>query len=184
MPKPSAPFIAFTAGLVAATPLAAQDQTTHDQATQAPDYVAALKSCQTLRQNGDRLACFDQAVAAMVTATEGGQVRLVDQEDVRKTRRRLFGFSLPDIGLFGKDSDGEDDELDVLQSTITSVRYTQANAFTFRIAEGDATWQVTNAPSRLRQVQPGDSVEFKKAALGSYFIRINGQTGVKGRRIQ
>jgi hypothetical protein len=148
-----------------------------------PDYLAALKSCQAVATDAERLACFDRAVATMVTAADGGEVRLVDQEEVRKTRRRLFGFSLPDIGLFG-DNDGEDDELDTLQSTITSVRYSRSDAFTFQIEEGGATWQVSNAPARLRPVKPGDKVEFKKAALGSYFIRINGQIGVKGRRVQ
>jgi hypothetical protein len=34
------------------------------------------------------------------------------------------------------------------------------------------------------RAKPGDKVEFKKAALGSYFIRINGAIGVKGRRIR
>ena len=181
MPRFSAvhalPGIILAAAIIGA-PLHAQDA-----AGAQPDYLASLKVCQQLSADSDRLACFDRAVATMVTAAEGGKVRLVDQEDVRKTRRRLFGFSLPDIGLFG-DKGGEDVELEVLESTITSVRYTQSDAFTFRIEEGGATWQVTNAPARLRQVKPGDRVEFKKAALGSYFVRINGQIGVKGRRIQ
>ena len=43
---------------------------------------------------------------------------------------------------------------------------------------------MSNVPMRLRPPRVGDEVVFKKAALGSYFIRIAGQTGVKGRRIE
>lgn len=154
-----------------------------DAAPGSTDHLSALKACQLLTADRDRLACFDRAVPAMVADADGGQVKIINQDDMRKTRRRLFGFSLPDIGIFGGDN-GEDDELQVLESTITSVRYTQSDAFTFRIEDGGATWQVSNAPKRLREVKAGDKVEFKKAALGSYFIRIDGQIGVKGRRIQ
>ena len=51
------------------------------------------------------------------------------------------------------------------------------------IAEG-SKWQMSNVPMRLRTPREGDAVVFKKAALGSYFIRIAGQNGVKGRRIE
>ncbi len=147
----------------------------------SPDHLKSLQACQQVVDDTERLACFDAAVSAMVTATETGELRVVDKEDVTKTRRRLFGFSLPDIGIFG--GDDEDDELSTLESTITSVRYFRHNALTFRIEEG-GLWRIQSAPRRLRRVKSGDKVVFKKAALGSYFIRINGQTGVKGTRIE
>lgn len=164
------------AGLVTATAAGAQDD--------APpsDPLAGLKACQGLADGAARLACFDRESAAMIAATEAGDLRLVDAEAMKSTKRRLFGFALPRIGLFGGGKG--DEEMDMMESTVTSVNYQRSDAFTFRIAEGDATWQVSNAPMRLREVEVGDKVVFKKAAMGSYFIRIDGQTGIKGRRIQ
>lgn len=147
------------------------------------DYIESLKGCQGITADDARLACLDAAVATIVSANDQGEVRILDSEDVKQTRRRLFGFSLPDLNLFGRD-DHEEDELDMLESTITSVRYMGGDSFIFRIADGNAKWEVNNAPSRLREVEVGDKVVFKKASLGSYFVRIDGQLGVKGHRVE
>ncbi|WP_374409080.1 hypothetical protein [Pelagerythrobacter sp.] len=172
----------FLAGGIACLCLCAAGTAFAQDADEA-DHIAALKACQQIAADTERLTCLDAAAGAFVAASEQGDVRLVDADDVRQTRRRLFGFTLPDLNIFGGNDD-EDDELDMLESTITSVRYSAGDAFVFEIAEGDALWQVRNAPARLRQVEVGDPVVFKRAALGSYFIRIDGQIGVKGKRIE
>lgn len=146
------------------------------------DYLTALKSCQSVVDANERLACFDRSVAELAVASDAGTVRIVDEEEVRQTKRSLFGFSLPNIKLFGGDNGVEQDEL--FESTITSARQINRNTWVFRITDGDAVWQINNAPSRLTRIENGDPVVFKRAAMGSYFIRINGQTGVKGRRIE
>lgn len=148
-----------------------------------PDLLAPLKTCQAESDAMVRLACYDAAVKDIVAASDQGELRVIDAEAVRKTRRGLFGFSLPDLGIFGGD-DGEKDELDRLETTVSSVRYLTPNSFVFRIAEGDALWQVSDAPRRLLRVESGDPVVIEKAALGSYFIRFDGQNGVKGRRVE
>ncbi len=154
-----------------------------DADTAEPDHLEALKTCQEIVDPTARLTCFDRAVATMVAATDEGKLRLVDEEDVRKTRRRLFGFSLPDIGIFGG-GDGEDDELDMLESTVTRIVSIYRDTVVFEIEEG-SVWQMSDAPARIiRRLDPGTPVVFKKAALGSYFIRVDGQTGVKGKRIE
>lgn len=148
------------------------------------DHLEALKACQQIADPTGRLDCFDRAVSTMVSATEEGELQLVDKDEVTKTRRRLFGFALPDLGIFKGPGDGEDDELDRLQSTITRVVSVRRDTITFEIEEG-GVWEITNAKGRtLRAIKPGAPVEFKKAALGSYFIRVSGQIGVKGRRIR
>jgi len=156
-------------------PVAAQDAA-------APNHLETLESCQALADASQRLACYDTAVASLLAASDQGDLRIVDQEAVKQTRRRLFGFSLPDIGLF-EGGNGTDDELEELESVVTSVRKLQKDAFAFEIEDG-GLWQINNAPMRLTPPKTGDKVTFKKAALGSYFIRINGQIGVKGKRVQ
>jgi hypothetical protein len=145
------------------------------------DYISQLKACRDIAANDQRLACFDTAVSAMVAATDSGEVSIVDREDVRETRRSLFGFTMPKGGIFGSSDDDEDTSM--LESTITDVRRLGGDTYVITIAEG-SKWQMSNVPMRLRTPRAGDAVVFKKAALGSYFIRIAGQTGVKGRRIE
>lgn len=146
------------------------------------DYIADLAACQALSEDGARLACFDEKVAAMVTARDQGAVQLVDREVVRRTRRELFGFPLPNIGLL-RDSEGSTDAMDMLQTTITSARFLKSGDIRFTTAEG-AVWEIAKPPKRLAPIAPGDAVEFKKATMGTYFIRIKGQMGVRGKRVE
>ena len=161
---------------IMAAPLSAQD----DASSAQPDYVENLKACQTLTDDMARLACFDSAVGAILAANEAGDVQVIDKEDVRETRRSLFGFSLPNIGLFGG---GDDEEETRFETTIASVRYIGRNSARFTTSEG-AVWELNNIPARLRTIKAGDTVVFKKASLGYFFVRIAGQTGIKGRRVE
>ena len=166
--------------LITATPLAAQD----DPGESA--YVAALRACQGKTDAAERLACYDTAVASIVAASSEGEVRVVDREEVRQTRRNLFGFALPDIGIFGSKNDkqgsAQKEEFAALETTITGVR---AAAGTYiLITEEGAEWQLDEVPSRLMRPKPGQPLEIRSGALSSYFLRINGQKGVKGRRVR
>jgi hypothetical protein len=172
---PIAPLLAACSMMVPTTAIAADDN------NPAADHLAPLRACTGETDPRLRLVCYDAAAAEVIAAADKGQLKIVDQAEIRRTRRGLFGFSLPDLGLFGGGDDAPD--MDMLETTITGVRYTGDDAFVFKTKEG-ATWQVLNAPSRLREVHSGDAVVFKKAAMGSYFIRIDGQIGVKGKRVE
>lgn len=169
------------AALAATSPLAAEDKKGESA------YVAALRACQGKTDPAERLACYDTAVAAMVSASTEGEVRVVDREEVRETRRKLFGFALPDFGIFGGKDDKEDDgkeeeEFTTLQTTVASVRYVNSK-LVITTAEG-ADWQLDEMPARLMKPKVGQSLEIKAGALSSYFLRIDGQKGVKGRRVK
>lgn len=144
-----------------------------------------LRACRAIPADTERLACFDRVSAALVTAAEEGDLSVVDREEVRRTRRTLFGFALPDLGIFGrgdkaKEKDGAD-EIEILNTTVASSRSTP-EGIELTTAEG-AVWLIPSPPRRLMTPKAGQPVEFRKGSLTSYFIRINGQGGVKGRRI-
>lgn len=147
-------------------------------------YLAALRSCQAQMSDAARLACFDKAVATIVAASDRGEVRVVDREAVRQTRRKLFGFSIPDFGIFGgsKADAKEEQEVQILQTTIAKVRPSDNAGWIVVTAEG-AVWQIDNVPARLLSPKVGQPLEIRAGALSAYFLRINGQPGVKGRRI-
>ena len=143
--------------------------------------LASLEECRQETAPDARLACYDREVAALLTATDAGELRILDQEDLRTTRRGLFGFSLPKIGLFSSDDD-DGEELKQLQSTVTGVRQVGPREWYLTIEEG-SVWSVRN-PSRRFRPRVGDSVELERAALGSYWVRLNGQLGDKGQRVR
>ena len=164
---------------VPAASLSAQTASDGEDARAISKQIDALRSCQSETDAALRLACYDLATRNVLAMIDDGKAQVVTTEEVERTRRGLFGFSMPKLGLFSS-KDGQDIEL--LESTITRVRQSR-RSYEITIEEG-SVWQIANAPPRLRAPQPGDPVAFKKASLGSFFIRIDGQMGVKGKRVQ
>ncbi|MFM7349103.1 MAG: hypothetical protein ACKO01_06385 [Erythrobacter sp.] len=145
--------------------------------------VDGLRSCKAITGAPERAVCYDAAVGALLGAVESGDVKLVDREEVRRTRRQLFGITLPDIGILKSDGKDEEELSDLFETTIVSGRQVDRATWRFTTAEG-AVWEINNPPRKLKPFANGDKVVFRKASLGYYFIRINGAMGVKGRRVQ
>ncbi|WP_284124593.1 hypothetical protein [Parerythrobacter aestuarii] len=143
------------------------------------DTIEQLKACRSIAEPTARLACYDREVGEVIAATEDGSLQVVDKADVEETKRGLFGFSLPKIKLFG----GEDGEMNELETTITKARREGRESWIFTTQEG-SVWRIAETKMGWKPPKAGQTVVFKKAAMGSYFIRVNGQTGVKGRRIE
>ena len=140
----------------------------------------ALTACQSIADDALRLSCYDREARALTSAAQAGDVRVVDRADIRAARRSLFGFSVPHIGLFGG---GDEDIADELTSTIKSVEELGRGRYRIVIADGDAVWETIDSPMRLDPPRPGNKIVIKRASLGSFFLRIDGQLGVKGRRV-
>ena len=175
---------AATAGLIA-TGAVAKDRKL-DGGT--PKIFTDVTDCRTIADSAQRLACYDRTVGALAAAQASENLYVADKETMRETRRGLFGFNLGNI-FGGGDNDDKDRagpelaEMETLTSTITEVRQIGRKTYVLRIAEANALWEINEAPSRFIMPKVGETVEFKKAAMGSYFIRVGKQIGVKGKRI-
>lgn len=141
-----------------------------------------LRGCRAITDVAARAACYDSNVGTLIGAVEAGDVKLVDREEVRRTRRQLFGLTLPETDLLKPDPKDKEEASDLFETTIASGRQTGPATWRFTTAEG-AVWEINNPPRKLAPFAAGDKVVFKKASLGYYFIRINGAIGVKGRRV-
>jgi hypothetical protein len=145
--------------------------------------VDGLRGCRGIASAEARATCYDANVGTLLVAIEEGDVRLVDREQVRKTRRQLFGLAMPETELLkADDKDKAEEASGMFETTIASSRQTGPANWRFTTAEG-AVWEINNPPRKIAPIAAGDKVVFKKASLGYYFIRINGQLGVKGRRV-
>ena len=152
------------------------------QAAEPPAPIRGLAACRTIGDNAQRLACFDREAAALVASVEKNETVLLDKQEVRKTKRSLFGFSLPRLPFFGgdKDPDRDEPEFTQIETPIKSVRSLGYGKFRFTVDDG-ALWETTEGINAFPK--PGEKVLIKKGALGSYFIKFEGSRSVKGRRV-
>ena len=146
-------------------------------------HLGALDACRTIAADAARLACFDRESAALVSASRSGELSVVDRADMRTARRSLFGFALPKLPFFAGDKSA-DEVPDTLDSTIVTAQGIANGRYRIQIAAGNALWETTESPLNLSVPRAGEKIVISKGALGSYFLRINGQVGVKGRRIR
>ncbi len=164
--------------LVLAVPADAEAQT-----AARPRHLGALDACRAIASDTARLACFDREAASLLAATSSGQVSVVDRADMKAARRSLFGFSLPKLPFFSGDRSAED-TVDQLESTVRSVQPMENGRYRMTLTADNAVWETTETKISFSPPRSGDKIVIKKAALGSYFLRIDGQVGVKGQRVK
>lgn len=159
---------------LAAPALQAQDE------KQVPEVFSNVVKCRAIADDQARLACFDAAVGEMASAKDADDLLVMSREQVRETRRGLFGLKLPSLKIFG--GGGENDGIEAvkrLEAKIASVGRVQGG-YVFRLEDG-AVWDQTDN-SYLRPPKEGDSIVIERASLGSYFARVNGGVAVRVRR--
>ena len=64
---------------------------------QVQEIVATLLACLDTRDPSARLACYDREARAAKGAIAAREVGVLDRAEVRRTRRSLFGFSVPSV---------------------------------------------------------------------------------------
>lgn len=155
------------------------------QTGSADRVLESLTKCRAVPAADARLACFEQATAALEGAVRSKDVHIVDRQDIRQARRSLFGFTIPRVALFGEGDRGEKTEepdFDEINTTIVSARSLDNNRAELRIADNDAVW-VTVDPMPFPP-KPGAKVRIRKGTLGTYFIAVSGERSVRGMRLR
>lgn len=144
--------------------------------------VKTFADCRAIADSAARLACYDAAADNLATAVAKKDITLIDREDVRKTRRSLFGFALPRLPFFEGDGSKEDAPVREVEVTIASVRNLGNGKYRFTLPDG-AVWENTEA-SPYGTPKPNGKVKIKQATLGNYFLSFDGSRTVRGKRVQ
>ena len=144
-----------------------------------PAAVTELLNCRNIADGAARLACYDKSAAAIGDAVAKKDLVVMDRESVKKTKRGLFGFSIPNLGVFGDDDNSV--EIKQIEGTIVSTAINGDGGYIFRLADGSRWSQMDSKPFAIPP-QSGDKVVVKKGSLGSYFLTVQGQPGVKVHR--
>lgn len=161
--------------LVVAAPAAAKDK----EPPPRPAQVQELYNCRDIADSAARLACFDREVGELQAADTKRDITFADRETVKKTRRGLFGFTLPSLGLFG--GDGDEDEIKSVETTVASSSQVDGGRYRIAMADGSVWVQIDDRRMALSP-RPGQKIQIKTASLGSYFLSLEGRPAIRVRR--
>lgn len=154
-----------------------------EESEKRPAALRQLIDCQGIREAAARLACYDAKVAALDIAEKKQDLVVLDRAQVRETRRSLFGFPLPKLGIFGDRTEKEIEAEDVseIESAVRTARSLANGNWSISLVLGSGVWETTTELA----VSPkyGDKVRIKKAALGSYLGSVGANRGVRFRRV-
>ena len=150
-------------------------------AARAPE-LQAVVACRALTDRDARLACFDAAAAKLDEAESTGQVVVVNREQAREVRRDVFGLQLPSLDIFGrKSAGGPSEDIDKLESTIKTARLDGDGRWVLELDNGAVWRQVDDSPIATPP-HAGSKVEVRRAAMASFFIRIDGHPAFRAHR--
>lgn len=144
-----------------------------------PPAFTKLVGCRTVADPAQRLACYDKEVAAVDSAAARQELVIVDQAQVRKARRSLFGLTLPDIPILGERAD---EAQQLIESAIKRTWQTADGKWGFELEDG-ARWVQTDSRNLARDPRAGQPIRIRRAALGSYLANVNKQVGIRVRRV-
>ncbi len=168
--------ILFVLPALAAAPALAQER----GAAPPPQALTRVFDCRQVQAADERLACYDRQVEALQAAAASQEVVAYDREQIRRTRRSLFGIALPDLSIFG----GGDDEDGVTQieSTIRGLRQDPYGKYQFTLEDG-ARWVQIDSREMRATPRVGQPIRIRRAMMGSYLANVNNQVAIRVRRV-
>lgn len=149
-----------------------------------PQAYQQLVQCKQIADPTARLACYDQQVGALETATSAGDLVISDRQTIKEARRGLFGFRLPSLDIFGGGDDEDDAEgIKSIDSTVGSARQFGYGSWRVTLADG-SVWEQVDDQKLLFNPVSGNKVHVYKGAMGTYRMNIDGQRAIKVRRVE
>lgn len=144
-----------------------------------PPQFQALIGCRQIEEASARLACFDAQAAALDVAERRSDLVVVDRQQLRSTRRSLFGLSLPRIEFLDGDEEGAPKEF---EAVIRSATATRDGKWTLGL--DDAVWRTTEVSEFQADPKAGETVRIKRGPLGSFKLSVEGRSAVRALRVR
>ena len=180
-------FLLAAVGLAGAAPMSAHAAGKVSEKKRAA-VLQAIVDCRPMTDTAARLDCYDAAAAKLDQAEASGQVVVVDKEQVHQVRREIFGLQLPSLDVFsmgggGKGATAVDkaDDVERIVETVKQAEKLQSGKWSVELESG-AVWRQIDTNEITRDPHPGSKAEIRKASLGSYFMKLDGQPAVRAHR--
>jgi hypothetical protein len=139
----------------------------------------SVLDCRAISDGPQRLACYDKAVDGMARAEQSGDLVTIDREQRRAVRRQAFGLTLPSLAMFDRGEKAE--EADRIAVTLAKASRNAAGKWVLVLDDG-AVWRQIDDGELEPAPRPGAKAVIRRAALGSFMIRIEGQSSIRVHR--
>ncbi|NBC19627.1 MAG: hypothetical protein GVY06_01045 [Alphaproteobacteria bacterium] len=147
-----------------------------------PVSTGEVYACADIDADRERLACYDEAVGRLEQAEKSGEIRAVSRREVEEDRRRNFGLSLPGFSMLGFGQE-DDDRVDTVNAGVTNISEGPFGKLTIRLDNGQVWEQIdsrrVHVSSRTENI-----AEIKRAALGSFKMKIGNSRSFRARRVE
>jgi hypothetical protein len=141
-----------------------------------------MVACRGLAEEAARLRCYDGAVDALASAAAAGNILVVDREDVRRTRRNLFGFTLPKMPFFSGDK-SQDEVPDEIEATVKTARNFGYQRWQLDLG-ANGFWQTTEPQTLQSLPAAGSKLKIRRGILGNYRINIGSGRPISAMRVR
>jgi hypothetical protein len=146
----------------------------------------AVLDCRAVKDSDKRLACFDAAAAKLDEAEASGKVVIVDRAQATQVRKEIFGLKLPSLDVFGPIVGGKTSavrgvDVDRIADTVAKAWPGASGRWTVELASG-AVWRQIDDEQLDSAPHAGSKAEIRRAALGSFFMKIDGQRSIRATR--
>ncbi len=165
--------------LVAALSFAAPAAALAAEAPTVAPVVQSVLDCRKVPEADARLACFDKAAAGLEASQANGDLVTLDRQQRRTVRRQAFGLTLPSLAMFDRGEKPED--IDRATFKVVSAYRNGDGKWVMRMDDG-ATWRQIDDNELFREPHAGSTADIRKAALGSFFLKVDGQPAIRAHR--
>jgi hypothetical protein len=148
----------------------------------------AIVDCRAMTDRDARLDCYDKAAARLDEAESSGQVVVVDREQATQVRKEIFGLQLPSLDIFNLTGAGKGaapiakgEGVDRISATVKQAFREGAGRWVIELDTG-AVWRQIEDSDVPVDAHAGSKVEIRKASLGSFFLKVDGQPAFKAHR--
>jgi hypothetical protein len=139
-----------------------------------------LRRCGKIVDDLQRVRCYDAIAAQFLAGRASGDLVLIDQSQAKQVRRSMFGFSIPNVGIFSGRK-GEDTE--EIEGKVVTSRHIGDGRYRLKLEDG-AVWVTTERSKIGAEPKPSSTVRIRKASLGSYFMNVDGARAVRSNRME
>lgn len=168
--------------LVGALVLAAPAEAQRAGKPARPPQFQALVACRQIADSAARLQCFDRQVASLEAAEARSEIVLVDRQQIRSTRRSLFGLALPKIPFLDDGDDEAENAPKEYDSKVRAVSAARDGKWTFQLE--DAVWRTTEIAGFQPDPKAGDDVKIRRGPLGSFKLSVEGRPAMRAVRVR
>jgi hypothetical protein len=148
-------------------------------------------ACAAVADGAQRLACYDSSVAGLKQAESTGGVAVVNREQIEKAEKEAFGLIAPSLSALAESARSSTsvtkaeapNALDRVTFPVKSVTIGPDGKYRF-VMENGQQWRQTDGV-KLPAIGKGPwQAEIRKAAIGSYMLKLDDRTAVRVKRME